>query len=366
MICIGAALFSFASNMRLIWVAMLCMGFGIGFTDAACNLLVMKVWHGEPSRAQTALALNCSAFTAGAFLSPMVAALSLTWTKGIELAWQVMSALCVPIAVSTCALPSPDNAPSETEDQKTKQHANDGGWRGTFMLACIGMMMGAGTGAEHSMGTWLGAYGVEQIKCSEAAAAMLSTAYWTSLTVGRLLYTATSSTSCMPSNKRLVLCCNLMGIVCSAGLYSTNHVVNIACCIGLGLAVSVIFMCGLLIVAECGLQLTPNKMTFMLFCTASGEMLLPYIVGLFFEKKQIWLFTVLMTMAFTVGLLMVLTVSVVSSSQPKAARTLDADQLPEHPEKHIGHAEWQNGHDLPRNHAINSEQLAQAKNHYVG
>merc|ERR1712151_102882 len=89
-------------------------------------------------------------------------------------------------------IPSPPAAEDEQEDDKTSSSTSAGKVSlplRVFVAGCLFVMIGV----EHAFGTWLSTYAAQQLKMTEAAAAVVTSAYWTALTVGRMINTALSA-----------------------------------------------------------------------------------------------------------------------------------------------------------------------------
>lgn len=120
-------------------------------------------------------------FGIGAFLSPLIVGAVLT---GFELpvtaAYAALAALLVPIAVWLLCLPSPAIAAhAGPEGPSLRKH------RTTIVL--VAGLLFATVGAEVGFGNWIYTYAITLELTDDAGAAVLTSAFWGTFTLGRLL-----------------------------------------------------------------------------------------------------------------------------------------------------------------------------------
>ena len=162
----------------VLWVltaVLLVLGFTEGLLDVGGNILLVWV-HGE--RVGPFMNGLHFAFGLGAFISPLVAAQVMRATGGIRWSYWVLCVLAAPLAVSLFRIPSP---------RSKTVHRSGTGRKDPLLVALISLLFFMHIGGEIGFGGWLFTYASRMGLARETAAALLTSAFWGSLTLGRLL-----------------------------------------------------------------------------------------------------------------------------------------------------------------------------------
>ena len=135
----------------------------------------------------------------------------------------------------------------------------------------------------------------------------MSSSFWATMCAGRLLWAVLSGV--VRSGRGMLLfsvCVGLGAAVCILWCsFAPSEALMWAGALGLGLGVSSAFPCAITLPPEAGVPMTPIKFTLFQIAGTSGEVGLPYIVGLCFERKwyaALGLFCVAMQLAALIGM----------------------------------------------------------------
>jgi FHS family Na+ dependent glucose MFS transporter 1 len=214
-----------------------------------------------------------SFFGIGALVSPVIVAVVVSLGHNAVDTYPLIALLLIPVGVWLLRMPAP-MAPAAG----VAQPATASNKRLVLLLASFLFLY---VGAEVSFGGWIFTYTVTLKLSSAANAAYLTSAFWGSLTVGRLLG--------IPIAKRIrhsyVLLADLAGCLLSLGfilVFSHSFAAMVAGVIGVGLCMSSIFPA---VLSFAGQQLTlSGHVTGRLIVGASlGAMTVPLLIGHVFE-----------------------------------------------------------------------------------
>jgi FHS family Na+ dependent glucose MFS transporter 1 len=281
-----AAMLFVTPMIPLLWLltaVLLVLGLGEGTLDLGCN--VMLVWlHGK----DVGPFMNGLHFFfgVGAFLSPIIVAQAILISGSITWAYWLLALLALPLAVWFWRLPSP-----------IREENQVGAYTGALnipMIALIAMFFFLYVGAESSFGGWIFTYTLETGLSGEQAAALLTSAFWGALTVGRLLSVPLAARI----RPRWLIAGDLLGCVLSLVvilMFPGNLLVVWIGTLSTGLAMASIFPTTLTL-AERNMTVS-GKVTGWFFVGAgAGGMLLPWVIGQLFERVGP---TVMMVAIFT-------------------------------------------------------------------
>ena len=161
-----------------------------------------------------------------------------------------------------------------------------GGWsagagRGNS-LALIVIFFFLYAGAEVGFGGWIYSYAVALRLSSEATAAYLTSAFWGSLTAGRLLAIALA----VRFSSRSVLLGDLIGRLASLGILmlgsASLEATWVGTC-GVGLSMASIFP-AMMSLAQGRMRITGRVTGWFFVGASAGGMTLPWVIGQFFES----------------------------------------------------------------------------------
>ena len=180
--------------------------------------------------------------------------------------------------------------------------------RPLMMISSMAIVLFCVTGCEHAVATWLPSYG-EHVdpNLSRGELALMSAGFWSMICLGRVLWALISAalTSGFPplafDGVLMLLSSTLIADFgrSSGGTMAFNrrsrHLVAFSptatlwCgTLGLGFGCSSSLPCAITLPAEARVELTPMRLLVLNLSGSAGEMLLPYLIGLFFEGGQHW------------------------------------------------------------------------------
>jgi FHS family Na+ dependent glucose MFS transporter 1 len=269
-----AAMLALAPVIPLLWLltaVLLVLGMGEGAMDVGGNTLLMWVHRSEVGPFMNGLHFF---WGVGAFLSPIIVAQAVLISGDITWAYWMLAVLMLPVTLGLLRLPSPvPQSSSQVSESKRANHI--------LLVILIASFLFLYVGAEGSLGGWIFTYTVALRLSSETAAAYLTSAFWGSLTVGRLLAIPIAARL----RPRSILLMALAGCLMSMGiilLWPTSLVAVWAGAIGTGLAMASIFPTTLSL-AESRLHITGQMTSWFLVGSSLGGMTVPWIIGQLFE-----------------------------------------------------------------------------------
>lgn len=258
-----------------IWVltaVLLLMGFVESLVDIGGNTLIVWVHRHKVGPFMNGLHFF---FGVGAFLSPILVAQVLLRSDGITWAYWLLALIILPAALLVITQPSPQPIAQESEETSAKK-------LNYTLIGLIGLFFFIYVGIEVGYGGWIFTYATTLNIASEEVAAYLTSAFWGSLTISRLL-AIPIATYWRP---RKILLADLIGAAISVSvllIWPTNPVALWIGTIGFGVSVASIFPT-LLSFAERRMTIT-GRITGMFFAGASlGGMTLPLLMGYMLEN----------------------------------------------------------------------------------
>lgn len=265
------ALIPVIPKLWVLTIAVLLVGTAEGALDIGGNTLLVWV-HGK----RVAPFMNALHFFfgVGAFLSPIIVAQMMLLNAKITAAYWALALLMLPVAAWVLRLPSP--APQTTGKKKSTAQINN------RLVASIAIFFFLYLGAEVGFGGWIYTYAIALNLSSAKVAAYLTSAFWGSLTAGRLLAISLAARF----KPRVILLSNLIGCMMSVAailIWSHSLVVVCAGAVGLGLSMASIFPTTFSF-AERRLTITGQVTGWFLVGASAGAMFLPWLIGQLFEK----------------------------------------------------------------------------------
>ena len=212
-------------------------------------------------------------FGVGAFLSPIIVAWVISMTDTIQWAYWIMAFLILLPALYVVRLPSPEMPPPV--EAKGGDQVN---WLLVALIAIFFFLYG---GAEISFGGWIFTYATELQILNEETAALLTSAFWGSLTIGRLLAIPIAT----KWRNRTMIFWDLMGCLFFVGLiliFPTSNTAVWIGAIGLGVSMASVFPTTLSL-AERHLNVTGQITSYFFVGASLGGMTIPWIIGQGFE-----------------------------------------------------------------------------------
>jgi MFS transporter, FHS family, Na+ dependent glucose transporter 1 len=273
LICMAVllALLPVLPKFWLLFAAILLIGIAEGALDIGGNTLLIWV-HGQ----RVAPFMNALHFFfgVGAFLAPIIVAQAMLFNPDIKVAYWALALLMVPVAIWVLQLPSP--APQTVGNENSTAQVNN------KLVASIAAFFFLYLGAEVGFGGWIYTYAISLNLSNATVAAYLTSAFWGSLTVGRLVAIPLAARF----KPRVILLSNLLGCVTSVAvilMWPQSFVAVGAGAIGLGLAMSSIFPTTFSF-AERRMTITGQVTGWFIVGASAGAMFLPWLIGQLFEK----------------------------------------------------------------------------------
>jgi MFS transporter, FHS family, Na+ dependent glucose transporter 1 len=271
-----AVAFTLAAVIPLLWLlalVLLIVGLGEGTVDVGGNAMLVWVYRSRVGPYMNALHFF---FGLGAFFSPIVIAQLVLLSGDITWAYWALALLILPVPFLLLRLPSP-RCQEETQD-RPQQETNKRAWGLVFLIAlCLFLYVGAETG----FGGWIFTYTVTLGLANETTAAYLTSLFWGSLTLGRLLS--------IPLAARLrpqtLLLIELLGCVVSVSiilLFSGSLAAVWIGTFGAGFSISALFPT-IISFAESRMRITGQVTGLFFVGSSAGGMTVPRLIGQLFE-----------------------------------------------------------------------------------
>jgi fucose permease len=268
---VAMALVPLCSQLAVLILVMLFLGGSQAFLDVGGNTLLVWLHREKVSPFMNGLHLF---WGLGSILSPILIAQAIVLTGGITWGYWIIAALLLPVAWLFRGIPSPI-APHD-EPGGEPQKATD--WPLVILFV---LFFTAFVAAEGSYGGWIYSYAIATKIAIPATAAVMTSVYWGALTLSRLV----SIPLALRFRPRTLLIANMVG--CLAGLSlavvggSSPAMIWLATVV-LGASVASLFPVSLSFARET-ITIT-GQFTSLMFVGASlGGMLLPWLIGQFFE-----------------------------------------------------------------------------------
>ena len=274
LICIALGL-SIIPTLSLLWVlttVILLVSLVKGALDVGGNALLVWIHGSGVGPYMNGLHFF---FGVGAFLSPLIIGQALTWSNNdVRWAYWALAVLILPIALPFFILHSPKSNQVDEEDASTAK-INYG------VLGLIVFIFFLYVGAEIGFGGWIATYAVELGLTDAVNAAYLTSAFWGSLTLGRLLAIPLAA-RLRPRNIQFInfgVCIASAGLILMAPASLTILWIGT---LGLGLGQASIFPT-LISFAERRLPMTGQITSYFFIGASLGGMTWPFLIGQFFE-----------------------------------------------------------------------------------
>lgn len=271
MMAIAMAVIPLTPALWLLGIMLVCLGVAAGALDVGGNTLLVWVHRDGVGPFMNGLHFF---FGLGSLLSPIVIAWIVLISGEISWAYWTLALLAFPIALWMIRLPSPARQVDPGEPSALTGNR--------VMVALIVLFLFFYAGAEISFGGWIFTYSVTLGLMSKTTAAYLTSAFWGSFTLGRLL--------AIPIGTRVKPVTMLLGtlVVClgsiSMGLmWSGSSTVLWVSTIGVGLSMATIFPTTISL-AQRQIPITGQITGWFFIGASAGGMFLPWMIGQLFER----------------------------------------------------------------------------------
>jgi fucose permease len=287
-VCLPA--FTNARSLPLMLTLVFFTGMGQGGLDLGANLIVSSAY---PKNNTSVLNLLHFFFGLGAIVGPAVVSLTLvTLGSGLIVHWFAAAVFfAIGVIVFTIRESKPDHSPQTDDQNATISSAKSVYLSPILWLVCI--MILVYVGVEYGSGSWATSYMASTTGLAKENGALVTSAYWAALTLGRLGGAALGS---RVTRIRLLIAAVLVSLVGAALLVLGRGVVSLSTIafILLGLSYGTIYptSVGVMVAAFPGHQ---GKAVGLLTAMGSiGGLSLPWLAGVLLEKVSPLAFTLFM------------------------------------------------------------------------
>lgn len=247
-------------------------GLGLGMLDVGGNLSLVWIFKSQVSPYMNAIHFS---FGVGAFFTPIIIATVMSGTGG-RLSWAIWTLVILfcPGFIGLFALKSPKHIPKDGVEGSQKPL----NYRVIVLLILLFFFT---VGVQLGFGGWIFTYVSDLGIADVTTASLMTSIFWGSLTVGRLVAIPVSK-KVSPESMLLFHCALLVFFMGMILIWPMDYWMMWVGSAGMGIATSVIFPTSLSF-AETRLTLT-GRVTGMFFLGASlGMMLVPMLLGQVYE-----------------------------------------------------------------------------------
>ena len=298
MLVIMAIMMALVPLIPLLWlltIVIFILGAAEGVLDVGGNTLIVWIYGDKVGPYMYGLHFF---FGAGAFLSPIIITVAISFGRGIILPYWALALLMLPVAIWLLFLPSPTVQTLRTESST--------GQVSYQLVTLIALFLFLYVGAEVSFGGWIFTYTVSLNLSGATTASYLTSTFWGSLTLGRLLAIPLASRL----RPRTILLGDLAGCLLSLAvllLWSNSLTAILSGTIGLGFSMASIFPT-LFSFAERRMTITGQVTGWFLVGASSGSMFLPWLIGQLFEQTgpRVMMLVIMSALILAVGILITL------------------------------------------------------------
>jgi FHS family Na+ dependent glucose MFS transporter 1 len=293
--CAGTLAITFARSSFALAGAVSLQGVALGLIDTGANLMLL--WAFREKSGPPMQALHC-AFGVGATLGPLLeTAVELQVSPGASgerlvgqgsynLAFYIIAGLCAALALAlhTVASPRPRKNAAPDPQQASAPPAPAGQWslegekwRIVFVTA---VLLGVYVGVETGFGSYVTAFSVLYNGSTEAQGQLLAGTYWGAITAGRFASIWIASLISNSLFLRASMAASAASAVFLLALGGTEGGLWVGS-IAYGLAMACVYPTTLSLV-ESFFPLVGRHLTVIMIGSATGEMILPFIVAMLF------------------------------------------------------------------------------------
>lgn len=272
LMALALALVPLPHVLWLLVAIVLVLGLGEGVVEVGSNAMLLWVHRHNASPFVNGLHFF---FGVGAFLAPIVVAWVARLAGQGTPAYWLIALLALPVAGWLLWLPSPARqAAAAAGPQAARVDYR--------LVALVAVFFFLYAGIEQSFGGWIYSYATARQLAGESAAALLASAFWGAITVGRLLAIPLAA-RVKPVN---LILADLGGVLVSLGLFwlfpGSPSMVWVAA-VGLGLCLASIVPTTLAFVGQ-RMAVTGLATGAFFVGLGLGGMTIPLLIGQFFER----------------------------------------------------------------------------------
>eukprot|EP00002_Diphylleia_rotans_P007666 TRINITY_DN17314_c0_g1_i1.p2 TRINITY_DN17314_c0_g1~~TRINITY_DN17314_c0_g1_i1.p2 ORF type:complete len:530 (-),score=100.60 TRINITY_DN17314_c0_g1_i1:338-1927(-) len=300
---IGNVLIPIARNIYLLLLGVSCQGVAMGFLDTGGNVLLMRVHEGQSGPYMQAMHL---CFGLGSLVSPLFIRAAMGSMDG-AFDWAFYGISIFIFIVSIFLMYSP--SPALPKAQNTEPHPSDNkllGLTRPILILCIhcGALLFVYVGLEVGYGAFLLAYSVESVGVTEAEGQYLTSLYWGSLSLGRLIAIPIATRY----SPRQMLAVDFAGCFTAGVIIWTLHEYETALWVGsliFGTSMGSIFPATISL-GESYVAVSGRIASFFVMGAAFGETFVPMLLGQMLSRVSYYCFPayatiipVMMSLIFT-------------------------------------------------------------------
>jgi len=267
---IASAVMPIARSLQVLLFAMFMSGFASGILDVGSNTLLMWI-HGE--KAGPFLNGLHFFFGIGSLTAPILLAQVLLRTGDIHWLYWTFSITCIPIMLWLWFLPEPKHA--VTKESKSASFP-------VIPVLLIVILFILYVGLELGFGNWIYTYALTLELGTTITAAYLTSVFWGSFTLGRLLGIWVSTRF----RSQTILFVDIVGCAISTILIMLWKESSLALWVGtfgLGISMASIFPTLIMLAGE-RMQITGTITGWFLVGSGAGSMFLPWLIGQIFVR----------------------------------------------------------------------------------
>jgi MFS transporter, FHS family, Na+ dependent glucose transporter 1 len=265
------ALVPATSQLWLLIILLFILGLAEGTTDVGGNTLLVWVHQQRVGPFMNALHFF---FGAGAFLAPIIAAQALLRTNDINWVYWFIALYFIPVILWFVRLPSPKAPAAILPHQNSVAYP--------VLVGLIVLFFILYVGAEAGFGGWVFTYATTLNLATPATAAYLTSIFWGSFTLGRLV----SIPMAVRFKPQTMLIWDLVGCIVSMSvilLFPESLTALMIGAAGLGLSQASMFP-SMLVYAGQRMSLSGRVTSWFFVGAGAGGMILPWLLGQLFEK----------------------------------------------------------------------------------
>ncbi len=275
--------------LSLLVVIVFLLGIAEGTVDVGGNILL--VWTKPPKIGSLMNALHLF-FGLGALISPLILAQVIRHTGGIRWGYWLIAVLIMPATVFLFLQPSPRAAAAPDTDRVAAGRV--------LLPVLVATFLFLHVAAESAYGSWIYTYSLTRQLADEVSAGYLTSAFWGAFTFGRLVTIFLA----LKVNAKIQLVGSVVGALLSSLLLllwpDSVSAIWIAT-LAYGISLAGLFP-GTITLASEHLHMTGGGTGFFLVGSSLGAMVLPWLIGQFFESAGPRVFPAFLTAAIAASI----------------------------------------------------------------
>ncbi len=283
--------------LYILAACLLMTGILQSLVDAGTNTLL--VWLHRDKVAPFMNGLHF-AFGVGAFLMPIVIAQATLWLGSPAWAFWLVAFFALPLSLLFWRMPSPSRL-EETQDGPSPTKVN------TSLALLIAGFLFFYAGIEIGFGNWIYSYALKTNLANEISASYLTSAFWGTYTLGRLLTIPLAARLNPSSLLWLSLLSAGFGIV-PLWLYPESSLVLWMSSLWLGLSIAAIFP-AVISFAERHMTIKGQIMGIFFTGVSLGATTIPWLIGQMFERVGPGVMVLAVALSLLMSVLMLYVIS---------------------------------------------------------